>query len=187
MEFKISACKSCDKEISLNTKTCPNCGDIDPFNKKAIKKLLRILITKDNFLQLIKGAIVFCIISFAIYFSWGKSWYYWIVFILIGTFLNSIILDEEGKYFGKPFMQERLKFSDLIQESLEKFIKANQEKLQSDYRYSKDNHYYLNILEAFWDCVIDQNKSGGYGYIIRFSERDWKNIINNTIKSTKKK
>jgi hypothetical protein len=98
MEFKISKCKSCGKEISLNTKSCPNCGDIDPFNRKAIKKLLRVLIVKDNFLALIKGTATFITICFAIYFAWGKSWPYWIVFILIATFFVNIIIDEDEKY-----------------------------------------------------------------------------------------
>jgi hypothetical protein len=168
MEFKISKCKSCGKEISLNTKSCPNCGDIDPFNKKAIKKLLRVLIVKDNFLALIKGTATFITICFAIYFAWGKSWPYWIVFILIATFLVNIIIDEDEKYFGTPFMQERLKFRELILESLENFIRANQEKLQNNSRYSKGDYYYKYILEEFWDCVIDQKNKGDMVILLDF-------------------
>ena len=180
MEFKMSACKSCGKEISLNTKSCPNCGDIDPFNKKVIKKLLRVLIVKDNFLALIKGAACFIVMCFAIYFAWGKSWPYWIVsFVVIPPFLVNIILDEDEKYFGTPFVQERLKFGNLIRESLENFIKVNKEKLQ------KQKYDVLYIPKVFWDCVIDQKKEGGYGYIIRFLKYDWKNIIDDIINSTR--
>ncbi len=67
----ITLCKTCNKTISANAHQCPHCGDPDPTNKKQIKKLLKVLLFKDNILGLFKGIMMLSVMVLCIILNYG--------------------------------------------------------------------------------------------------------------------
>jgi len=185
MSINKSLCKTCGNVVSFEAKTCPACGDKDPFNKRAIKSTAYLLKTKYNTLYgIFMVLILILIIIIFKHYCCTKSWYMILVFPFVGVVGVEIITKfSKVKVFDDNyyFFDNRLRLSELIKISIENFIEANCKELNKQCDLLSKTAY-LDVLRMYLMemdlinriSILDTFNLGVY---------DTKQIINDKIKS----
>ena len=176
--------------FAVDAKLCQNCGDVDPSNKKAIRSLTFKMSSISNIGNIFLMIVIVMAIGFLIYHYFGtEKWYMiFVVPIFIGIFVSIIetatgLKIVDGKYIFISD-QDRLKFTEMIQQSLNGFIKANCKELSK--HHNRDNeHFYIDILKLFVEKVIGSDRVGVMD-ISSIALCNWKSFIDAKVKNCKK-